>query len=79
MEATSDQTMLFKFIVKFVMLCQIPRQVGRGQADFELKKLKLEKCLFKTLFSLKDLKIFMRKLHLSEYFKLKRNKNCSFI
>ena len=78
MEATSDQTMLFKFIVKFVMLCQIPRRVG-GQAAFELKKLKLKKCLFKTLFSRKDLKIFMRKLHLSEYCGVKRNKNCSFI
>ena len=78
MEATNDQRMLLKFIVKFAMLCQIPRQVG-GQAAFQLKKLKLKKCLFKTLFSLKDLKIFMRKLHLSEYFKLKRNKNCSFI
>ena len=40
--------MLFKFIVKFVMLRQIPRQVG-GQAAFELKKLKLKKCLFKAL------------------------------
>ena len=52
MEATSDQTMLFKFIVKIVMLCQIPRQVG-GQAAFELKKLKLKSVFLRHFFRLK--------------------------